>query len=155
MNTLVAYRKRQVITPEAAALLRDGQRKHRYYELMEEKGVLEKPILKSKIKYDEYAPNSTTIPTEAERILNEVVTNHPVKQVVIGHEIVEKPEKKKVNVDQWVGVVRTIMVVIAAIYLLPFTLLALLFVYDPQLIVVLDDGRKTWIEIARWDELSE
>jgi len=152
---LAPYMNRRMISPEAAELLRSGRRKHRFYRLMKEKGVIEKPILKSKIKYDEYDPNSITIPTLAENDLKDVLANHPVKQVVIGHEIVEKPEKKKVNVDQWVGVVRTIMVVIAAIYLLPFTLLALLFVYDPQLIVVLDDGRKTWIEIARWDELSE
>ena len=153
-------------TPED--LVEFGKSRGWYFQIMEEKGVLTGKVQKtyavSKTLWD-FEPDSNTNITQEKKkgyqILAEVrEAGFPIKQVIYGCQV--KPEKKPLKLPQikvspdtvefaTAVVAGSIMLVIGAATLVAYGLLMAL-ASDPALIVVLDDGKDSWVCLHSWDE---
>lgn len=160
MRSIVLFDKRPLVTQEAARLIAFGDERRWTFEVMPQKGVLEDPITESNFIYDDLRKDSTILPSEAVLILKEVVEVSPVpiKQFIIGHEIQEQKQEPKRNPVEipWDGVAKVVATIALGMLMIPFYVLAfLLSGADPCLIAVLDDsddGRESWVCLARWEE---
>ena len=163
----------EMATPvTATSVMEFGIEKKWFFRLMDEKGVIDSPIFKTDWQFVPIESDSTTIPKEALERLEAVKARFPIKQVIIGHEIVEKPElDTPVKVEPkretkppdipWkriatvagglavAGIVGAALVVTLA-PLLIIAAAATGALADPCLVVVLDDPNETWIAIYEW-----
>jgi hypothetical protein len=159
MNTQTEWR---ILTDETEKLIEFGIQKKWFFRLMDGKGVLEKPIIKPDWLFVPFETDSTIIPEEATKRLEAVKSQFCVRQVIVGHEIVEAPEietpvkerskRETTPIDiPWKGIA-TIAVTLAAgfAYVLVSGVCLAFSALDPCLIVVLDDSDGTWVSICEW-----
>lgn len=146
MNTQLNWK---VVTDEVSEVIEFGIRKKWFFRIMDEKGVIEKPILKSNWYYVPIEADCTIIPKEALDRLEAVKTQFHICQVIVGHEIVEAPEVQpeiEMPAIPWKGI--GLVVGALALGLVYVLVSAVSCIADPCLIVVLEDG--TWISICEW-----
>lgn len=159
----------RVIDTTADDVIKFGLERKWFFEVMDEKGVLEKPILKPKFHYIPRKVDNTTIPPEGLKRLAAVTQQFSILQVIIGHEIEEKKEERSsldntapmkkipsLEVPAFVkdipwAEIATVGVGIAGGILLGVMQVVLMI--DPKLIVVLDNEEKTWVCLYSWEEL--
>jgi hypothetical protein len=152
----------KILTDETERIIEFGIEKKWFFRIMEEKGVIEKPILKPGWLFEPYDPDCTIIHQEALIRLDAVKARFPSKQVIVGHEIVVAPEVEApakiepkreiqpINVP-WKDIATVIVTLTAGVaYVLVSGMLMAFSAADPCLIVVLDDSTESWISICEW-----
>ena len=152
------------VTPEL--LVEYGKWRGWHFHIMEEKGVLSGKVE----KYDAtlkshwvFEPDSNTNLTsekeKAYKMLDEVwKAGFPIKQVIYGFQV--KPEKKPIEFPkpspETVETAKKVAIgglglLLGAAALVGYGFLMALSA-DPALIVVLDDGKDSWVCLHSWDE---
>jgi len=159
----------KVLTDEVCDVIDFGIQQRWFFRRMEGKGVIEKPVLKPDWVYYPIEADSTTIPKEGLQRLEAVKAKVCIKQVIIGHELVEAPVAKpkpeiKIPDVPWRGIATVAVglavagivgaLVVASIPVVAVASAATLVMADPSLIIVLDDQDETWIAIYEWLEES-
>lgn len=153
-------------------LLSFGEEKHWCFIVEKEKGVLEKPIQMGNWRYQEYDPNSITLPFKAQERLDAVLdADFPIRQIIYGYQvddaIVEQPKPKpSIQIpDRAVKtasslVTAVITVAAGAAMVVGYAFLIALQGIDPKLIVVpsteiADEKELPWVCLMSWVEEPE
>jgi hypothetical protein len=154
-----------VATDMANEAIEFGVRKRWFFRLMEEKGAIEKPILKADFYYIPIEIDSVEIPQEALKRKEALEKEFCVKQWIIGHEIVEAPEEVEVKPEvkpqrgvkeydiPWAKIAATALAIaVGAVAVIGYGMLMAFSMVDPRLIAVLDDEEGTWVSVCEWEE---
>lgn len=140
-----------------------GHSQHWQFQVMQEKGVLTEPILKSDWLYQELR-DFTTLPGFAKQRLEKVQkADIPIYQVIYGEEVVDPPETKKIQMPEipWKKVGKFTLaaagvIAVGAAFVLVSSAMAAMTMVDPKLIICLNNGSSPetapWICLISWEK---
>lgn len=179
MNTIVSYlnvrqeflQGFQVASCKLEHLLKFGEERLWCFLLENEKGVLEKPIQIENWRYQEYDPNSITLPFKAKERLDVVLdAGFPIRQIIYGYQVddtIEVQPKPKPSIQipdrafKTVSSLATAVLTVAAgaAMVVGYAFLIALQGIDPKLIVVPDTGANEkelpWVCLMSWEGKPE
>jgi len=156
------------LSEEAKATIQLGyQNHHRFFPILQMQGEIDQPVTNNDFIYEKYLDQDCTVPSWALRRYDLVKSaGIPIKQVIIGHEytyqlpapkVMPKPVTTSLKEAGQVAlpiIGEVFVMTMKMMFVLSGALLAGLAIgIDPQLNIVLDDEKETWICLASWQEL--
>lgn len=162
----------RVASCDVESLLAFGEEKGWCFIVEKEKGFLERPIQVGTWRYQEYDPNSITLPLKAQERLDAVLNKqYPIRQIIYGNQIVDTPgatpqPKPSIQIpDRAVKTATSLATAVltltaGAVMVAGYAFLMALQGIDPKLIVVpatgIDDEKDLpWVCLISWEEEPE
>ena len=146
-------------------LIQFGRQSNWFFFVMAEKGVIDKPIFTGDWFYLPDHLDSTTLPDDGQERLDAVVSNFPIAQVIIGHEVkvAEEETKREFKMPDipWGGIAKVALgVTVGAGLLLGYaalTAVSAVAMIDPRVIVCLAEPglpptEYPWILLFSYEE---
>lgn len=158
MDTVLKKKMQFVVaTDYVTEVMEIGERNGWCFRIAGSGGMISKPFESGGWILYPIDQDESIIPQEALKRLQAVIRTVPIQGIIIGHEVVEKPQVKSQAIPEnkpefdWSPIGDIVGAVLAGLITLPLVMIgAALCGVDPSLIVVLPCG--TWIELMRWYE---